>query len=169
MYLKADPAGEKWWLVFKVMGWNLLLVAITASIMHYFGELTLNDYKNACPQFFSPFGEFRKFFRETVWITGIVEEVLYRGPVWVLSSTGLVFYIRNFRLHPWLFWLAILIPNYFWAIGHSPAALPIFVAGLGYGWLVARTRSLWPAIVAHCASNLLIYLVIKIAALFIKI
>lgn len=169
MYLKADPAEEKWRLVFKAMCCNILLVAATAAIMNYFGEITLSDYKNRCPQFFSPLGEFGKFFWESVWITGILEEVLYRGPVWILSSVGLVFYIRNFRLHPWLIWLAILIPNYFWAIGHTPAALPIFVAGLSYGWLVARTGSLWPAIVAHCASNLLIYLAIKIALLFIKI
>ena len=169
MYLKADSAKEKWRLVFKVMCWNMILVTITVAIMYYFGQLTLNNYKNTHPQFFLTLGKFSRFFWKDVWETGILEEILFRGPAWILSSTGLILYVKNFRLHPWLIGLAIFAPNYFWAIDHSPATLPVFIAGLGYSWLVVRTKSLWPAIIAHSGSNLLIYLAIKIATLFLKI
>lgn len=169
MDLKINLATEKWRLIWKVMAFNSLIVAITVLFLWLIGYVSLGDFKRIHEGYFFPLKKSYSYLFSHCLESPIWEEISFRTPIWILSSTGLVFILKKFRLGLILAWLAILIPDYFWAINHSPAALPVFLAGISFGWLVFKTRSLWPAIVAHCGANLSIYFCIKLTALFIKI
>lgn len=169
MRFKIDLAQEKWRLIFKTVAVNAILVFAVVWIAYLLGEANLADYQTYNHSFFLPMGQFGQFLKEKAFASLILEEMFYRGPVWFLSSAGLVFCLGKYRVHLVLIWLAILIPDYFWAMSHYPAKLPVFIAGIGFGWLVYRTKALWPAIVAHFIANIAIYFAIKIASVFIKI
>lgn len=78
-------------------------------------------------------------------VPGICEELLFRGAVLGLLR-------RSYPL-----WTAIVLQAAAFAVLHVLAVrLPYtFALGLIFGLLVARTGSLWPAIAAHIAHNLL--------------
>jgi hypothetical protein len=40
-------------------------------------------------------------------------------------------------------------------LGGGPQSLLTFFPGLGFGWLRARTGSIWPAVAAHAVANVL--------------
>jgi membrane protease YdiL (CAAX protease family) len=73
----------------------------------------------------------------------LLEELLLRGVV-----VGAV--ARRFGV-----WPAILACSLAFALLHASlwSLLPLTVLGVGLGWLAARSRSLWPAVVAHILYN----------------
>ncbi len=85
---------------------------------------------------------------------GICEELLFRG-----AMLGLL-------RHKLPVWAAIALQAAAFAVVHGLAVrLPYtFVLGLVFGVLVVRARSLWPAIVAHIAHNLLAVLWPEVSA-----
>jgi membrane protease YdiL (CAAX protease family) len=52
-------------------------------------------------------------------------------------------------------WPAIVLSAIAFALLHASlwSLLPLAVLGVGLGWLAARSRSLWPAVVAHVVYN----------------
>jgi len=105
----------------------------------------------------------------------IVEEILYRGPAYLLLIFILILskilsrrYSRPSIFEQPLFWKitltdiyvwpVVLIPNYFWTIAHSypwPLLLQIFTYGLIWGWLMIKTRNILYNILIHSACNAL--------------
>lgn len=73
----------------------------------------------------------------------VLEELLLRGIVLraVAGRTGV--------------WLAIVVSAVAFALLHASAwsFLPLFVLGIGLGWVAVKSRSLWPAIGAHVLYN----------------
>ncbi len=160
---------HKWLLVFKVLAFDIIVVAVVLTIMYLSGNLGSTNYRSAYSAFFYPLNQFDYFFRSTAWQTALREEAYYRGPIWILSASGFTLSIKGRKLDNLLVWSTILIPTAFWAYSHEAFNLPIFIVGISWGWLVARTKSLWPAIVSHMTANVLIYFALKILLLFIKI
>ena len=76
---------------------------------------------------------------------GICEELLFRG-----ALLGLL--LRRGRPGAAVVWQAVAF-----ALGHIYLFkfAPTFVLGLAMGWLTLRTRSIWPAMLAHAVHNLL--------------
>lgn len=156
----------KWVLIFKLTALYGVLAPGVMIIVYYAGLLNLELYKQMHQELFYPWNRFPEFFRTYVWIIPILEESWSRGPVWLLSISGLNLNNKYVRL---LAVILVILPSASWAVGHPVLVLPVFAAGIGWGWLVFKTRSLWPAIVAHGLSNTLIYLGIKLTGLFLQI
>jgi membrane protease YdiL (CAAX protease family)/NAD-dependent dihydropyrimidine dehydrogenase PreA subunit len=72
-----------------------------------------------------------------------IEEVLLRGVVMGAVQ-------RRFGV-----WPAIVVSAVAFALLHASlwSLLPLTVLGVGLGWLAARSRSLWPPIIAHVLYN----------------
>lgn len=163
---------QKWFLLGKLMVAYCLLTPIIIFLIYLSGHLNLAYYKSVHQEFYFPLNQFGNFFtlilREVLW-----EETCYRSPTWLLAVSRLnltsTLTLRRYNLHYLLFGLTIIIPDIHWAVGHSVLPFLVFLAGLGWGWLVYKTKSLWPAVVSHVTANLLIYFGLKLAGLFIKI
>lgn len=170
MHLKiSNIPYHKWLLIFKVLALDIIIVAVALTIMRLFGNFGLTNFRNNYSTYFYPLNQFYYFFRTSVWQTPLIEEACYRGPIWILSASGFTLSIRGRKIDNLLIWLAILVPTAFWAHDHTAFNLPIFIVGISWGWLVAKTKSLWPAIISHMTANVLIYFAIKILLLFVKI
>ncbi len=170
MHLKiSNIPYHKWLLIFKILVLDIVIVAIALIIMYPFVNSGSINFRKEYPTYFYPLNQFLFFFKNTAWQTALREEVYRRGPIWILSASGLTFSIREKKLDDLLIWSTILIPTAFWAYGHTAFNLPIFVVGISWGWLVARTKSLWPAIICHMTANITIYFALKILLLFVKI
>lgn len=160
---------EKWLLIGKFMAIYCIVAPVVILIIYLSGNLAINAYKSAHKEYFYPINKFYSFFWVNVWPSSVVEEIESRGSIWLLGISGFTLTIRRRKLDLLLVWLAILIPDLYWALAHSVLSLPIFAAGIGWGYLVYKTKSLWPAIIAHASANILIYFFIKFAGLFVKL
>lgn len=89
-----------------------------------------------------PFGAFLTFAAVAV-LGPVLEELLLRGVV--LGAVRLRFGM----------WAAIAVSALAFAALHASlwSLLPLTVLGVGLGWLAVKSRSLWPAIVAHVIYN----------------
>ncbi len=169
-----NSTAQKWRLIGKLMSIYCLLSWAVVLLFYFFGNLDLAQYKTTNPIFFYPLRRFVVFFEQAFW-GALREETLYRGPIWFLTVAGLNFTAISALRQKWSKWhyfligLAIFIPNVYWIKGHHVLPFLVFFAGLGWGWLVYKTGSLWPAIVSHVMANVLIYFGIKLAGLFIKV
>ena len=84
-------------------------------------------------------------FLKAVLLFPLAEEVFYRGIILPL--------VRRYGPE----WLAILFSAAFFGVTHlgqgAATALNAFLLGCLFGWLVIRSRSLYPSIVCHAAFN----------------
>lgn len=97
----------------------------------------------------------------------ILEEFLARYPVLMLIKSNLkirikydltMFFIILTALSLNLIWTnGLIIENFNIVFGHPHSSIPVFISGIPLYWLVIKTRSLWPAIVCHGASNVILY------------
>jgi len=78
-------------------------------------------------------------------LPGVCEEVLFRGTLMSLL-------LQRGRVVSALLWQAVAF-----ALTHVYVfkLAPTFLLGLALGWLTLRTRSIWPAILAHALHNLI--------------
>ena len=166
--------SQKWLLTAKLMSVYCLLAPAVIWLIYLSGYLDLPGYRAAHQDLFYPLSQSRNLFRSIVR-EAILEEVLFRTPIWILAVCELTLTLtsnltsKQYRLKFFLIGLAILMPNIYWAVDHSVLIPFVFAAGFGWGWLVYKTKALWPAIVSHATANFLIYFSIKLAGLFIKI
>lgn len=76
----------------------------------------------------------------------VVEEVIYRGPLYLTRSRS--------RSPGW--WIAAGLLVLLFALSHGRvgvALLPLLVLGALSVWLVSRTGRLWPSVVLHFLNN----------------
>ena len=160
----------KWILIFKLLSLYCLIAPILILALYLSGNLKISNYQFNSPSFFVPFDKFGMFFETHTWTGPFLEETLYRGPIWIWAVVGGSLLKKKWpKLNFVLTFLIILIPTFLWMETHSTLSWAVFCAGLGWGWLVYKTKSLWPAIVSHSFANILIYFSIKFVGLFIKI
>jgi membrane protease YdiL (CAAX protease family) len=92
-----------------------------------------------------------------VFFSPIGEELLFRGFVLPQLIGRFGFWIAN-ALQSLLF-TAMHWPNWLWVNGFQPwiltTSISIFFLGLLMGWLLRRTKSLWPPVAAHIVNNFL--------------
>jgi membrane protease YdiL (CAAX protease family) len=85
-----------------------------------------------------------------VFLTALPEEVVFRGVVQTWLQARLESWPRGDVA-------AIVIAGVLFGIAHAPGGIVYVglatVAGLGYGWIYARTRSIAAAILAHSGLN----------------
>lgn len=87
------------------------------------------------------------------------EEVLYRGPVWLIALlAALIFHKRAWNSAPrvaaYVICALVLLPlNYLWAFSHCYYPYTIFVFGLVWGGCAILTRRLHYCILLHAGSN----------------
>ncbi len=160
----------KWFLIFKVILFNIAVVSIILIAMYPFVNFgSVASFRSYYPTYFYPLNRFDYFFINTAWQAALSEETYYRSPIWILSASGFTLSIKGRRFDDLFIWSAIIIPTIFWTCRHDSFNLPVFIVGVSWGWLVSRTRSLWPAIISHMTANIIIYFALKILLLFVKI
>ena len=101
-------------------------------------------------------------FIDVCLVTPVKEELEARGLLWGLIVIPPILYRRQMKIKPIVALLALLIPTFFWAKAH-PVVLPVFSAGILWGFLVYKTERLWPAIFCHGAANTVLYAAALIA------
>lgn len=159
----------KWFLILKVLIFDIIVVLIALIVMYFFTGLESTNLKNDYRGYFYPLNRFGYFFKNMAWHPAISEEISYRGLIWILSASNFTLSIKGRKLDYLILWSAIFIPTAFWAYNHLGFNLPIFIVGISWGLLVVKTKSLWPAIVAHMTANVTIYFALKILLIFVKI
>ena len=97
------------------------------------------------------FGGGQSLIATILWVAAIgpvLEELMFRG---------LVLHVLLRRYSPWV---AIVISSTLFAAIHlNPWQIPgAFGGGLLLGWIVVKTRSLWPSVICHALFNGLHYL-----------
>lgn len=166
----TDFDSEKWALIFKALLFNAIMVSVLLLIMNFFGKFNDISQFNVAGSltgiYFNKlsFPNFWVFFSGMCIMIPSAEEMLYRLPVFLLIANNFECSIGNRNIAKYILWLSLIIPTGFWAAGHEPFPLPVFISGLTYGWLIIKTKPLWPwpAIVCHSLSNLSIYILVKI-------
>lgn len=165
-----DPYRKEWGLIFKVLAFNAI---VSLSLI---GALSVLDKFENIEQFNAvtagvtrayfnslSFANFWIFFKQNCVVAPISEEMIWRLPVFVFMAWNFNGFFRNQKLAKCTLWLSLIVPTWFWASGHL-LPLPVFVTGITYGWLIIKTKPLWPwpAITCHSFSNLSLYVLVKI-------
>jgi len=165
----AETWKSKWLLIFKL--WLVYVFGFSAAIFILYYpviEPNLQVYKKEYASYFYP-GNLYDFLAYNAWMAAILEEAEARGPAWLLVASGFTWTIKGYRADKALAWLLLIAGTAWWSWdGHLALNWSIFIAGLGWGWLVVKTRSLWPAMVSHGLANLTIFVAIRILSIFTK-
>ncbi len=159
--------ARKWKLIFKVLALNALVVPILLLISQEFiSQERVGHLVHSYPEFYyESFRIFGSFLKKYVFETAILEESYARGLLWLLIVSKMkVVMFKKHDLTSLVLWASLIIPTFQWATLH-PIFLPVFFAGLTWGWLVIKTKSMWPAVVSHMLANLSIYFLIKLVQL----
>ncbi|MCI2088434.1 MAG: CPBP family intramembrane metalloprotease [Prevotella sp.] len=86
----------------------------------------------------------------TCFLSPLVEEFIFRGSV--------ERYLLKWRKNPW--WAIVISAFLFGLIHLNPAqSFSAFFAGLLFGWIYYRSKSLWPSIIIHSLNNILCLLI----------
>lgn len=95
------------------------------------------------------------FFINAVLLAGVTEEVVFRGFFLQKFSSFLKFWPAN-ALTALLF--ALIHLPYWFAVGKI-VVVPyyVFTFGLAMGYLMRKSKSLWPCIIVHSLHNLFIF------------
>lgn len=76
----------------------------------------------------------------------LVEELVYRGPLFVLLK----------RVNKYVWWILAVVLSLLFSLSHNLAGLsllPLFILGLASSWLVIKTRKFWPCLALHALYN----------------
>lgn len=145
--LRPVPAG----LYLRALGWWLLCLPLVAAILYatykITGRAAIEEQLDMMPDLSGDDGMATAFFIVLVGVLSpIAEELVFRGVLfaWLRRHVG--------------FWAAGLFSALAFAGAHGipDIILPTAVLGLLFAWIYERTGSLWPAMAAHVAHNLLV-------------
>lgn len=172
---------EKWRLTAKVTLLNILVnTALLLTVAYLFTDTLVNtlitleteyeDIKKLLGSFSLPWNKFLVFFEKSMFREPLYEECLYRGIIWIfIVLVGpWIAKQKNKGFASLLVWATIISVTVLWVRIHEhalvffPLFLTFFFSGITLGWLTAKTKTPWPAIVAHSLMNGSIYLSIKI-------
>ena len=167
-----DFQPEKWGLIFKVLVFNAVIVSAVLGVLAVLGQFeNIQQFNTGSAQAY-----FNKLSLANLWIFfkqyclrgPTEEEMIYRLPVSLLIFWNLQWFLGSKDITKYALWLALIIPTVFWALEHRPFPLPVLISGLTYGWLIIKTRHIWPwpAVVCHSLSNLSLYILVKILQIF---
>ena len=132
VYLYTPPVGGR---MYALPWWLLIFYEWTIGSTGWIYE-TIGGY------FYDPY-----YFLRPLVLAPILEELLYRGPLWVLG--------RHARERWWML-LAVLIGIVF-AFGHPRGLgflVPIFGLGISTAWVIRQTGRLWLAMAFHSVYNI---------------
>ena len=112
------------------------------------------------------FGIFRMIswdlFVKLVIKTPLLEGLFFWGFLWmVLKIITIAEELKGFKtLKMNLFWLPVILIGIIFGLSHLASGNPLIVAlfvkdfsGILYGWLIIKTRSIWPNILHHALWN----------------
>jgi len=141
-----------------VQGLYLLLpVALTVLVHNTFLQQEQQDTQILNEFYREAFGSLKLVLTFTI-LDPIKEEVIYRGPAWVLLL-AFVFLWKKFPDKHYLkivgytlVTATLLVALYFWVRPHQ-YPLTLFGYGLVLGWLLIRTRNIFYPIILHICIN----------------
>lgn len=163
MWLENETK-QKWKYTFLALGVNLIVILIIIWASYIFWDIyfldskIINEFKTKNAIFFYDWGQFRRFSMIFILRDVLYEEAYTRGPVWLLVNT-------KFKNRNLLSSIILIVLTSFWAKAHV-LFWPVFIAGMIWGIIVIKTKSLWPSIVCHSTANIFLYLIIKIFQYF---
>ena len=135
----------------RAIGWWLLCLPVVAGVLYatykITGRAAIEEQLDMLPDLSDDDGTITACFVLLVGILSpITEELVFRGVLfaWLRRHIG--------------FWGAGLFSALVFAGAHGipDIILPTAILGLLFAWIYERTGSLWPAMVAHVAHNLLV-------------
>ena len=145
--LCAAPAGA----YLRALGWWLLCLPVVAAILYatykITGRAAIEEQLDMMPDLSGDDGTVAVFFVLLVGVLSpVAEELVFRGVLfaWLRRHLG--------------FWIAGVLSALVFACAHGipDIILPTAILGLLFAWIYERTGSLWPAMLAHVAHNLLV-------------
>ena len=133
----------------------------TLAIIVYFTGLLIFEFivsgKTLWPLFDSTPAELIQAFA-LVSISPIFEEILFRG--FILNECWEIMSFWKANLLTSILFVLAHYPNWLWVNGFQPwilfLSLSIFALSLFLGWLVKKTDSLYPSMIAHVINNFLV-------------
>ncbi|MGE0093613.1 MAG: lysostaphin resistance A-like protein [Alphaproteobacteria bacterium] len=145
--LRAAPAGA----YLRALGWWLLCLPVVAAVLYatykITGRAAIEEQLDMMPDLSGDDGTITAAFILLVGILSpIAEELVFRGVLFA--------WLRRYVN----FWIAGLASALVFALAHGipDIILPTAILGLLFAWIYERTGSLWPAMLAHVAHNLLV-------------
>lgn len=145
--LRPVPGGA----YLRALGWWLLCLPLVAGILYatykITGRAAIEEQLEMMPDLSGDDGTATAFFVLLVAVLSpVAEELVFRGVLftWLRRHLG--------------FWVAGIASALGFACAHGIPSiiLPTAILGLLFAWIYERTGSLWPAVVAHVAHNLLV-------------
>lgn len=145
--LRSAPAGA----FLRALGWWLLCLSVVAAVLYatykITGRAAIEEQLDMMPDLTDDDGTITDAFILLVGILSpIAEELVFRGVLfaWLRRHVN--------------FWVAGLASALVFALAHGipDIILPTAILGLLFAWIYERTGSLWPAMLAHVAHNLLV-------------
>lgn len=169
----AESFGEKLKLAIYIYLFNGFLILTLVYLAYIFFDTTY--FKSLIMKYANLEG-YKIYFREFsftnllehLWLysfkESVAEEYIFRYPV-------LYLFLRANKKDgdpvKYMLFIVALALNLIWAFGFQKIGLghplPIpFIVGVPLYWLVIKTRSMWPAVICHTASNFGLYLLLKL-------
>jgi uncharacterized protein len=145
--LRSAPAAA----YLRALGWWLLCLPIVAAVLYatykITGRAAIEEQLDMMPDLSDDDGTITAAFILLVGILSpVAEELVFRGVLfaWLRRHLG--------------FWIAGMLSALVFACAHGipDIILPTAILGLLFAWIYERTGSLWPAMLAHIAHNLLV-------------
>jgi hypothetical protein len=102
-----------------------------------------------------------------IYNSPLTEEFKFRLPLYALVfylTTRTKIYNKEYEnLINFFLWFTLLLPTIYWAFftGHY-MGLSVFTVGMTWGWLIIKTKRIWPAITCHMIDNFTIVLAIRL-------
>ncbi len=145
--LRSAPAGA----YLRALGWWLLCLPIVAAVLYVTYKITgraaIEEQLDMMPDLSDDDGTITAAFVLLVGILSpVAEELVFRGVLFAWLRRHVNFWIAG-SASALVFALAHGIPD---------IILPTAMLGLLFAWIYERTGSLWPAMLAHIAHNLLV-------------
>lgn len=135
----------------RALGWWLLCLPVVAAVLYatykITGRAAIEEQLDMMPDLSGDDGTVTAFFILLVGVLSpVAEELVFRGVLfaWLRRHVN--------------FWIAGVSSALVFAGAHGipDIVLPTAILGLLFAWIYERTGSLWPAMAAHVAHNLLV-------------
>jgi len=160
--------GQKWQLIVKVVFFDYALATVafllTLFVMDIDIVTAIDGFKAKNIAFFKPFN-----ISSVEWFSfqvPLFEEFKYRiylyaGILYLRERVGAINQRYKDPINV-LLWILLIIPTAYWAWTIHYLGFPVFMVGLTWGWLIIKTKRIWPALIAHSIANLTLYILVKI-------